>query len=103
MKIDKPNKPLPTPIGEGSSRAAAKGKSTPQPAAQKSSSTSVSLGSTASQLQSIESNMANTPVLDGAKVAEIQKAISDGSFKVNSEVVANRLIEMVRDLIGRKD
>ena len=47
--------------------------------------------------------MANTPVTDGAKVAEIKQAISDGSFKVNSEVVANRLIEMVRDLIGKKD
>ncbi len=104
MKIDKPSKPLPNnPAGEGTPRASAKGKPTPQPAAQQSGSTNVSLGSTATQLHSMESTMANTPVTDGAKVAEIKQAISDGSFKVNSEVVANRLIEMVRDLIGKRD
>ena len=103
VKIDKPSKPLPNnPMAEGASHATAKGKSSPPPAAQQSSSTSVSLGSTATQLNSIESNMANTPVMDAAKVAEVRKAISNGSFKVNSEVVANKLVEMVRDLIGRK-
>lgn len=103
MKIDKPGKPLPNkPIAEGTTPATAKGKSSPPPAPQ-SNGTSVSLGSTATQLHSMESNMANTPVVDAAKVAEIKKAISDGSFKVNSEVVANKLVEMVRGLIGRKN
>lgn len=99
MKIDKPGKPLPiNPAGEGAAHAAAKEKSNPSSATQQSGSTSVSLGSTAAQLQS----MANSPVVDAAKVAEIRQAISDGRFKVNTEVVADRLIETVRDLIGNK-
>ncbi len=103
MKIDKPGKPLPiNPAGEGAAHAAAKEKSNPSSATQQSGSTSVSLGSTAAQLQSMENSMANSPVVDAAKVAEIRQAISDGRFKVNTEVVADRLIETVRDLIGNK-
>lgn len=104
MKIDKPSKPLPaSPVGEGSARATgSKGKPGTPTAPQQPSSTSVSLGSTATQLQSMENSMANTPVADAAKVAEIKQAISDGRFKVNSEAVADRLLETVRDLIGNK-
>lgn len=102
MKIDKPSKPLPTsPIGGGAAHATSSKSKTGTPAApQQSDSTSVSLGSTATQLQSMESSMANAPVANASKVAEIKQAISDGRFKVNSEVVADRLLETVRDLIG---
>lgn len=103
MKIDKPSKPIPaSPAGEGASRATGKGKASTPPAPQQSSSTSVSLGSTAAQLQSMESSMASSPVVDASKVAEIKQAISEGRFKVNSEVVADRLIETVRELIDSK-
>lgn len=102
MKIDKPSKPLPaTPIAEGGPHAAPKGKSSPPPAAQQSG-TSVSLGSTATQLRSMESSMASVPVADAGKVAEIKQAISEGRFKVNTEIIADRLIETVHDLIGRR-
>ncbi len=105
MKIDKPSKPLPpSPAGEGTTHAAAKGKgktSTPAPS-QQSGSTSVSLGSTSAKMRSMESSMANTPIVDASKVNEIRQAISEGRFKVNSEVVADRLIETVKDLIGSK-
>jgi negative regulator of flagellin synthesis FlgM len=46
--------------------------------------------------------MVNTPVVDATKVAEIKQAITEGRFKVNSGVVADRLIKTVRDLIGGK-
>lgn len=102
MKIDKTSKPLPTsPIGEGAARVSKDKPGTPA-AQQQSRSTSVSLGSTATQLHSMESSMANTPVADAAKVAEIKQAISDGRFRVNSEVVADRLLETVRELIGNR-
>ena len=103
MKIDKPIKPLPANLaGEGAAHAAAKGKSSLSPAAQQPGNTSVSLGSTAAQLQSMESSMANSPVVNAAKVAEIKQAIADGRFKVNSEVVADRLLETVSELIGSR-
>lgn len=44
----------------------------------------------------------NREVLDVAKVAEIKQAISEGRFKVNSEVVADRLLETVKELIQNK-
>lgn len=104
MKIDKPGKPLPVnPISEESARSTPHSKAgAPPPAAQQPGSTSVSLGSVATQLHSMESGMANTPVVDSAKVAEIRQAISDGRFEVNSGVVADRLIATVRNLIDNQ-
>lgn len=103
MKIDKPSKPLPaSTAAEGGAHAAAKGKANPMPAAAQRSDTSVSLGSTATQLHSMENSIANTPVVNAAKVAEIKQAISEGRFKVNSEAVAGRLLDTVRDLIASR-
>lgn len=99
MKIDKPSNTLPAAaIAEGKPRAVSKGKSSSPPAAQQSDSISVSLGSTSTQLHA----MASTPVADAGKVAEIKQAIIDGRFKVNPEIVADRLIETVRDLVGKR-
>ena len=100
MKIDKTVKPLPpTQIGEATTRNA-----TARPAGNKTNntetaSTSVHLGSGSAQLRSIEGNIANTPLVDVHKVAEIKQAITEGRFQVNSGVVADRLIDTVRDLI----
>jgi negative regulator of flagellin synthesis FlgM len=103
VKIDKPIKPLPAnPAGEGAAHAATKGKSNPPPAARQSGETSVSLGSTAAQLHSMTSSMASTPSINAAKVAEIKQAIAEGRFKVNPEVVAERLLDTVRDLMGSR-
>lgn len=102
MKIDKSSNALPgKAIGDGASRTANKGKADSSPAPQQGS-TNVSLGSTATQLHSMESSMAGSPVVDSAKVAEIRQAISEGRFKVNSEVVADRLLKTVHDLIGNR-
>lgn len=40
--------------------------------------------------------------INAAKVTEIKQAISEGRFKVNSEVVADRLLETVKELIQNK-
>lgn len=97
MKIEKPGNALPAGvISEGNARPAS-AKTSPAP---QQSSTSVSLGSTATQLSKMEASMANAPVVDANKVAEIKQAISEGRFQVNSSVVADRLIQSVRDLIS---
>jgi len=102
VKIDKPSKPLPMgSAGETPAHATAKGKSGQPSSSQPASSTNVSLGSTAAQLNSMESSMGSMPVVDAGKVAEIKQAISDGRFKVNAGVVADRLIETVRELAAR--
>lgn len=98
MKIDKPAKPIPNNmIGETTQRTpVSKSGAAPQQQA----STNVSLGSTATQLNKMEASMANTPVADAGKVAEIKQAISEGRFQVNSSAVADGLIASVRDLIN---
>ncbi len=103
MKVDKTTNALPTSsVAEGTARATGRGKSSPASAQQESGSTSVSLGSTATQLHSMENNMANAPIVNAVKVAEIKQAISEGRFQVNTSVVADRLIATVRDLIDNK-
>lgn len=102
MKVEKSNKPTPiTPAGEGQARAPAAKRgaaASPQPSA--SSGTSVHLGATSAHLLSMEASMANTPLVDAAKVAEIKQAISEGRFQVHTDVVADRLIETAKELIG---
>ena len=68
-----------------------------QPASSKDA--SVESSSLSSRLAEIQSSLSNVPVVDSAKVEEIKQAISEGRFKVNSEAVADRLIDTVRELI----
>lgn len=103
MKIDKPVSTIPpSATGSHAARGSAKSSAGTPHASQQPDSTSVSLGATAAQLRGMESSMANTPAIDAAKVAEIRQAISEGRFKVNSGMVADRLIATVRDLIDNK-
>lgn len=68
----------------------------PQPA---STNEKVELSPLSSRLQSIESNLASDGVLDTARVQEIKQAISEGRFKINAEVVADRLLDTVKELL----
>jgi len=84
------------PVSDGQKRAdKAAGAVPPRaPAAE-----NVRLSSLSAQLQAIDSNLANSGVVDTARVAEIKQAITEGRFKVNPEAVADRLLETVRELI----
>ncbi len=97
MKIEKPGNILPAGL---LNEAATRAPNAQRSAAPQQSGTSVSLGSTATQLGKMEASMANTPVVDTNKVAEIKQAISEGRFQINSSLVADRLIQSVRDLIS---
>lgn len=41
-------------------------------------------------------------VVDRAKVAEVKQAISEGRFEINPDVVADRLLETVKELVLAK-
>lgn len=102
MKINNtPSTPLPagSPSDTNARSNAATARPTPPPAPP--SSTNVSLGATATQLQSMETSMASSPIANPNKVAEIKQAISEGRFQVNSAVVADKLLASVRSLISR--
>lgn len=60
----------------------------------------VELSSLSSRLSELEAAIANVPVIDSARVAEIKAAISEGHFQVNPEKVADSLIESVRQMLA---
>lgn len=71
-------------------------------ASQSSAENNVHISPQSSQLQRAESSASSSSVVDTARVQEIKQAINDGSFRVNPEVVADRLLETVRELIDSK-
>ena len=100
MKIDTSVKsPTSTGIKESAPRAskAGGGEATAQkrPATQD----NVQITTLSSQLHAMESSMDKVPVVDAARVEAIKQAISEGRFKVNPEVIADRLLATVKDLV----
>jgi len=96
MKIDSSIKSVSTgAVGGGASRPGKGAASAPGSGA----GDRVQLSPLSSQLQAIESSMANTPVVDSARVAEIRQAIAEGRFKVNPDAVADQLLQTARELL----
>ena len=56
-------------------------------------SSSVNLTQTASSLQALEKSIAAAPEVDQQKVDAVRKAINEGSYKVDSERTATKLID----------
>ncbi len=63
---------------------------------------SLKLSPLSSKLQQIESRLASGEAYDATRVSEIKQAIRDGSFKVNSEAVADKLLASAHDLFVKR-
>ncbi|EGV51093.1 flagellar biosynthesis anti-sigma factor FlgM [Candidatus Endoriftia persephone str. Guaymas] len=59
---------------------------------------SVSLTSSASQLQQLEQKISKMPVVDAQRVESTQRSLATGSYKVNPDDSAENLLEMERAL-----
>lgn len=59
----------------------------------------VDIGPLSAQLQSLESSLENVQVVDTARVEAIKQAITEGRFRVNPDVVADRLLTTVKELV----
>ncbi|MCA3068931.1 MAG: flagellar biosynthesis anti-sigma factor FlgM [Rhodocyclaceae bacterium] len=64
-----------------------------------SSGDSVEITSLSARLNQLEGVLAGVPVVDSARVQAIKDAISEGRFQVDSEVVADRLLSSVKELL----
>ena len=60
----------------------------------------VQISTLSSRLQQLQGKLSNSPVVDLARVQEIKQAISEGRFKVNTEKVADGLLQAAQSLIS---
>jgi len=98
MKIGNPaDKPSLAPVHTGPTASPAEGTGKTALPAAVDPSAKVELSSAASSLMA----GAGTAEFDAEKVARISKAIDDGSFKVNADVIADKLIANAQELLGK--
>jgi len=58
----------------------------------------VSLTDTASRLRQMETTLAELPVVDNQRVEQIRKALEEGTFEMNPERIAEKMLGMEREL-----
>ena len=102
MKIGNPaDKPAPTAVGNGTPAAASNAAAAAPTAgaipAQADASAKIKLSNTAATLLTSGA----TAEFDAEKVARISKAIDDGTFKINPEAIADKLISNAQELLGK--
>lgn len=97
MKIDKSLQPVSTvSVSDGRRRTdITQNQSTDQES-------NVHLSPNVTKLQSLDSSSVSSSIVNTARVQEIKQAISEGNFQINPEVVADRLLETVKELIQSK-
>ena len=98
MKIGNPaDKPVPVAPSRSSGSEASKSAST-APAASSDEQTTVALSSAAAQLLAGEDAVSSD--FDTAKVSRIAQAISHGNYKINAEVIADKLLANAKEVLG---
>ena len=98
MKIDK--RITPTTSAKVS---ATKGKSTGKTATPTAGGgDSLSLTESSTRIRSLESQLASVDVTDASKVESVKAALADGSFSVDAEVVADRLIDHTKQALRKR-
>jgi len=100
MKIGNPaDKPPLVPAATGRAAPGEAGKTAATPGGSEPSA-QVEISSAASTMMSGAGGI--SAEFDAEKVARISQAISDGSFKVDPEAIADKLIANARELLGKQ-
>ena len=98
MKIDKRITP-PAASKVSSAKGKGAGKT---PAAPAGGSDSLTLTESSTRIRSLESELASVDVTDVGKVEAVKAALADGSFTVDAEVVADRLIDPTTETLRKR-
>jgi negative regulator of flagellin synthesis FlgM len=99
MKIDNSVKGLTSPVGGNEARQRADKATTAGQSAESGASAQVKISALSSL--GVDSVLANAPVTNPEKIAEIKQAIADGRFTVNADKIADGLLDSVRQLLGK--
>lgn len=97
--------PLGAPGGGARSPASSPSSSAPDsesaaPAGSSPGTGDVHITDSASQLASLEQTLRSLPAVDGARVAQLQTAIEQGTYAVQPQHVADQLIQLEHALAG---
>ncbi|MHB8346853.1 MAG: flagellar biosynthesis anti-sigma factor FlgM [Acidiferrobacterales bacterium] len=98
---------LPSPqvktSGEGSQTKAGQQEAgaTPQGPQNTPGADTVSLTGTAAHLKALETVMASLPVVDSQRVEQLRQSVSNGSYRVDSQRVAGKLVSFESRLHGK--
>lgn len=63
---------------------------------------SLQLSDLSSRLKDVESKLVQSDAFDAQRVAEIRQSIRNGSFSVNAEAVADKLIANAHEALGKR-
>ncbi len=94
MKIDPGQKPVTLPAAVENRPA--------QPRTDKRANTDqtdVTLSQRAAQIKQLETRLAAIPVIDRARVDSIKEAIASGQYAINTENIADGLIDSVKEML----
>jgi negative regulator of flagellin synthesis FlgM len=98
VKIDKRIRP---PAAAKVSATKAKGvDKKPAPAA--SGGDSLTLTESSSRIRALETQLASVDVTDAGKVESVKAAVASGTFEVDAEVVADRLIDQTKETLRKR-
>jgi len=62
----------------------------------------IRLSELSTQLHTLELKLSSEPGFDTARVEQIKSAIRDGSYHINAEAIADKVIQSIRELTGIK-
>jgi negative regulator of flagellin synthesis FlgM len=83
--------------------SAAKGKGAGKAAAPAAGgSDSLTLTESSARIRSLESQLASVDIADASKIEAVKSALANGSFTVDAEVVADRLIDHTKEALRKR-
>jgi negative regulator of flagellin synthesis FlgM len=98
VKIDKRITP-PAAAKVSATKGKSVGKKAGPPAA---SGDSLTLTESSTRVRSLEAQLASVDVTDASKVESVKSALANGTFAVDAEVVADRLIDHTKETLRKR-